>query len=298
MIATAITAGAGKMMKDIECEIIVLNEAWEMIDTLVSHSLLRGFEKTGTTWLHFNSLDAQFLFYIFLADFFSDINAKRDPPPLGLPNLKSKNATEGSSILHYLRYVAEHPVLLRNKEKFLKTVSDLEEWRDGTIEMEKINFADVGVEVSIPLSRYDCVLLCGNTSKHSPIRLSRCAKHLRDLIKRTGNEISEPQAYLAVKNFSEWFSDYSHIYDYHLNQVSELLNKIRFAIYFGLGKEYARAYRRIPDILPDLPSYEYDVPKDIESQIVRSMYWDLMNKIRSRPCVPIFTINDFHRNKY
>lgn len=285
-------------MNDIECEVIVLCEAWEMIDSMISWSLLNGFNRTESAMLSFNSDDAPRLFYIYLIDFFSDIGARSAGSSLDFPNIEEKSVTGGSTVLHYLRHIAKNPVLLRNGKRLLDAVNCVEIWRDGRFMLKNMYFPDINLEVNLTLSRFDCIYLCGNVSKHSPVRLSKCVKRLHKLINQAGANIDEQQAYLAIRNFSEYFLDNSGVCHYHLNQLSELLNNIRLAIYSGLGRVYIRSYRRVAERHRGLECYEYDIPNEIESQFAETMYWELLNKVRSGPCVSEFTVDDTCWRKY
>jgi hypothetical protein len=60
--------------------------------------------------------------------------------------------------------------------------------------------------------------------------------------------------------------------------------------------EYGRAYQA-DNSDPSFPKYHFNVPAGIQDPLARSMYWDLLNRVRGRPCMPEFTIHDSFRGK-
>lgn len=49
-------------------------------------------------------------------------------------------------------------------------------------------------------------------------------RHIRSLLKASGQQCEEYEAYLLVNEFFEWFQD--NIFNYHSSQIGEYLNNI------------------------------------------------------------------------
>ena len=44
--------------------------------------------------------------------------------------------------------------------------------------------------------------------------------------------------------------------------------------------------------------YRYRVPADITEPVAHAMYWDLMNRVRSKPLVHRFTVSESFKQRY
>ena len=61
--------------------------------------------------------------------------------------------------------------------------------------------------------------------------------------------------------------------------------------------EFRRAYTPTK-VISGAQMHSYDVPSEITDPLVRSMYWDLMNNMRTPPYVPRFTVDPYMRGLY
>lgn len=142
----------------------------------------------------------------------------------------------------------------------------------------------------MPVARYRYLKICGDIAKHNLARLETNVAHIRKLLKDSGHEVSEQDAYLAVDDFFEWF--HSHIFMYQSSVIGEFLNNIRWAIYDYLQPEFRRAFHYTGELVTALRMYSFHVPSDIRQPVAHAMYWDLMNRSRTQPYVHRFVISD------
>ena len=121
-------------------------------------------------------------------------------------------------------------------------------------------------------------------------------KKICSLLKDNYIDIDEGQGYLVIPEFQEWFQD--NIFMASSTLIAWHLNEIRWGIYRYLSSEYQRAYKPTIPIGAGQFMYTYDLPAEVIHPLVRSMYWDLMNDIRSPPYFPRFTVDQFMRDRY
>ena len=120
--------------------------------------------------------------------------------------------------------------------------------------------------------------------------------HIRKLLKASGHLITEQDADLAAGNFFEWFHE--DIFIYHSSHIAEFLNNIRWSIFHYLRPEFERSWHPVKGQTPDFPLYAYDIPNDCKEPVARAMYWDLMNRVRSKPFMHRFIISDLFKQRY
>ena len=138
--------------------------------------------------------------------------------------------------------------------------------------------------------------MCGDIAKHHLARLSVNIGHLRKLLRNAGHEVDEQKASLAINNFFDWFFD--DIFMYHSGQIAEFLNNIRWAIFDYLLPEYRRSWHLTENATQDFKAYSYHIPDEVTDPIARAMYWDVMNRVRTKPWVHRFIICDSLKKCY
>lgn len=79
--------------------------------------------------------------------------------------------------------------------------------------------------------------------------------------------------------------------------MAEFPNNKWWGLYEYLQPEYQRAFH-VTSIDPLIPSYAFHVPTKITALIARTMYWDLMNLVRSPPYLPRFTVTQSVKNQF
>lgn len=284
-------------MNDIEREVIILNTVWEMIDDMVNWAMFVKSEKTEISNLMFNDSYCARLFAILLGDFLSDIRAfKGVPPPLGLKAVPSGVRSSDLTMLFHLRDVAASPKLNAEATQLISATEAFGDWLEGEFISNGVNLYNIGVVADIRIARLRYLKMCGDIAKHNLTRLAANVGHLRVLLEQAGHPVSEQEAYLAMKNFGDWFLD--DIFLYHASPIAEFLNNIRWAIYDYLQPEFRRSWHLTDHATKDCAAYSYRVPCEIAEPVAVAIYWDVMNKSRSHPFVQRFTIPALFKQRY
>jgi hypothetical protein len=284
-------------MNEIEREAIILNSAWEMTDGMVNWAMFVKRDLTKSTNLMFETHQHSRLFIILLGDFLSEIRAFRgEPVPLGLKPAPSKARASDLTFLFHLRQVCADPKLGTDTAALSAAIESFADWLEGEFTAPNVNLPAIDVVADLRLARVRYVKMCADIAKHSLARLAQNVRHLRKLLNAAGQPVSEQEAYLAVENFFEWFHD--DIFIYHSSQIGEFLNNIRWAIYDYLQPEFQRSWHWTDQATVQFPIYSYRVPAKISEPVARAMYWGMMNRSRSTPCMPRFVVTDALKRRY
>lgn len=283
-------------MKVIEREIVILDSAWEMIGRMVSWAMFVKNNRKGPTNLLFESREHSLLFVILFADFLSEIRAFRGPPPFGMIRVPSNARPSDLTFIFHLRQVYADPRLGTNATGLSTATEALAQWLEGSFVAHNVNLHSIDVVADLHVARYRYLKMCGDIAKHNLARLETNVRHLRTLLQAAGHKVSEQEAYLAVENFFEWFHD--HIFIYHSSLISEMLNEIRWEIFHYLEPEYQRSWHLTREATPTFPLYGYHLPDQIAEPIARAMYWNLMNRVRAKPCMHRFIVSDTFKGGY
>lgn len=279
------------MFKDIEQESIILNSAWEMIDGMVNWAMFVKNDRTGPTNLMFETRQHARLFVILLGDFLSQVYPlkKGDPVPLGLRPAPSDAGPSDRTFLFHLRQVCARPKLGMDTAPLNNAVEAFAQWLEGEFTADGVNLNTIEVVADLRITRIRYLKMCGDIAKHNLGRLAINVSHLRKLLEAAKHPVSEQEAYLAVEGFYEWFQD--DIFIYHSSQIAEFLNNIRWAIYEYLRPEFHRSWHLTEKASDDFPHYGYRVPSEIKEPVARAMYWDVMNRVRAKPCAHRFIVS-------
>jgi hypothetical protein len=284
-------------MNDIEREAIILNSAWAMIDGMVNWAMFVKNDLTRPTNLMFETSQHRQLFAILLGDFLSQVKAySGQPVPLGLKAAPSNARPSDLTFLFHLRQVCADPKLGRDASSLGSTIETFALWLEDEFFAPGVNLNAINIVADLHIARYHYIKMCGDIAKHNLARLEANAKRLRELLKVAGKNVSEQDSYLAIENFFEWFHD--NIFVYHSSQIAEFLNNIRWAIFEYLQPEYQRSWHLTEYATQDFPMYAYSFPDDIADPIARAMYWDVMNRVRSKPWVHRFVISASSKQRY
>ena len=284
-------------MNDIEREAIILNSAWKMIDGMVNWAMFVPVNLREPTNLMFHDDEHARMFIVLLGDFLSQVHAYgSEPIPLGLRAAPADAQPADRTFLYHLRQVCAAPQLWSDATELGKEVEAFAEWLEAEFVATGVWLPEIDVQADLPIARYRYLRMCGDIAKHHLGRLSVNARHIRDLLRRAGQNINEQEAYLAIDDFFQWF--FGSIFLYHSSQIAEFLNNIRWAIFRYLEPEYRRSYHLTQDATPDFRAYRYQVPEAIAEPIARAMYWDVMNRVRQKPWMPRFAIHEVHKRRY
>ncbi|CAN5119687.1 hypothetical protein BH10PLA2_BH10PLA2_00270 [soil metagenome] len=284
-------------MNDIEREAIIVNNAWEMIDGMVNWAMFEKTDKLELSNLWVQSSQHRQLFLILLTDFLSQATGRSGkPPPLGLMEPPSGTTPANKTFLFHLRQVCANPILGHDSRGLSAAVEAFADWLEKEFVTSGVNLQYIDKAFDLRLSRIAYIKICGDIAKHSLARLEGNVKRMRDLLSTAKIEVDEPTAYLAFESFYEWFAD--NIFICHMSHIAELLNNIRWEIYWYLAPEYQRSWHKLPGYSELMPMYGYHVPPEINDPVARAMYWDVMNRVRAKPWVHRFVIPEYSREEY
>ena len=254
----------------------------------------RGTEPTNLT---FQTEQHSRLFLILLGDFLSEARVfKGEPVPLGLKKAPSNARPTDRTFLFHLRQVCAGPKLGSNTTALRKGVETFADWLEGDFVKPGVNLCAIDVVADVRIKRYRYIKMCGDIAKHNLARLSANVAHLRRLLGACGHNVSEQQAYLAVEGFFERFGE--DVFIYHSSQIAEFLNNIRWAIFEYLEPEYQRSWHRRENATHGLGRYGYEIPAEINEPVAKAMYWEVMNKVRTRPWVQRFIVSSSLKQRY
>lgn len=269
---------------DLDREIIVLSAVWDLIGSMVHYGHFVKKHRLEEAMLMFNTSECSRLFIIMLADFLSK-------PSEGTFTLKFR---EGEGILAEtylgnLLDIAAAPHFIGDVTLLQTSVQAFADWLDGSITVDKVWLPSIDREGAIKVQRKTYLKICGTLTKHGFTRLGNTVKVIQRVLADNGTTIDEGQSYLVIPDFQEWFRD--HVFIASASIIAWHLNEIRWGLFQYLRPEFERAY--IPDLIGDFPSYKFDVPAAITNPLIRSMYWDLLNNVRSDPYFPRFTVQKY-----
>ena len=278
-------------MNQSEQEAVILNTVWGMIDDMVNWTMFDDFGEDGPTSLSFRTGSHARLFIVLLADFLSMVQASKGRAvPLGLPKVPENARPSDRTFLYYLKHVCADPQLGEQALPMAERVDAFADWLEGTFTACSVNLPDIDLVGDVTVERYRYLKMCGDIAKHSLPRLAVNVRRLRRLLQKSGHEVDEEQAYLAMDNFFDWFFDDS--FAYSASRIAEFLNELRWSIFEYLRPEYERAFQ-LEGIL-----YRYNVPENIKEPIGRAMYWDLMNRVGTKPIVPRFEVTEYLKRRH
>jgi hypothetical protein len=284
-------------MNEIEQECIILNSAWEMIDGMVNWAMFVKHDRTEPTNMMFETGQHSRLFTILLGDFLSQLRAFRSKSiPLGLRAAPSNARPSDLTFLYYLRQVCAKPHFAPLAADLSAHTEAFAAWLEGEFIAKGVNLGSIGIVANLRIQRYRYIKICGDIAKHNLARLETNVGHIRRLVEASGHSMSEHQAYLAVEDFFEWF--HTDIFIYHSSHIAEFLNNIRWAIFDYLQPEFARSWHKREGYSLSFPWYGYHYPDGCIEPLARAMYWDLMNRVRSRPRVHRFIVSDSFKTLY
>jgi hypothetical protein len=284
-------------MNDTEREAIILNNAWEMIDGMVNWAMFEKTEKVELSNLFMPTAQHHQLFLILLTDFLSQTTKRNGKPiPLGLSEPPSGTTPANRTFLFHLRQVCANPILGNDSNGLSDAVEAFAVWLEKEFVSQGVNLHTADVVLDLRVSRYTYIKICGDIAKHNLSRLEGNGKRLGNLIASNGVNLDEQQIYLAFETFYEWFAE--GIFVYHISQIAELLNNIRWAIYEYLVPEYNRSWHERFDVPKHFQAYSYHVPDTIKEPIAIAMYWSAMNRVRSRPYFQRFVIPEIYKTAH
>jgi len=133
------------------------------------------------------------------------------------------------------------------------------------------------------------ITVSGNISKHHFGHLAGIVKMIHKLLDDEG----QPRHKLILA-LEEIYSDiHDNVLNYHASTIAEMLHNIRWGIHEYLKPKFDRAYHKTDDIF-----YDFALPQDIKTDLGIACYWELMNSVRSQPCIQKFKVNEILKFRY
>ena len=185
---------------------------------------------------------------------------------------------------------------IRNSTRSLTLIRDpveaFADWLDREFFVEGVWLPSIDIQLDIRLTRITYLKICGDIGKHSFARLERNVKRIIDILSANGVSVDEGMGYTVLPEFYEWF--HTHLFAYHSSTIAEFLNNLRWGIYSYLVPEYDRSYEPVEPY----PAYRFHYPSKVIQPLTQQMYWGLMNRVRSAPYFPKFTVSRFLKKRY
>jgi hypothetical protein len=277
-------------LSKLEQEVVVLKAVWDLISDLVNYQIFEKEHSISDTHLMFRTGPTQRLFNIHLADLLS----KPQSGVFGLPKPNDNSPQKSDhTFLFYLINISLRPQLSRDGEAINQPVRLFIEWLETDCVVEKVWLPSIDVEADIRVKRLEFLKICGDIAKHNFARLGRDVDKIERILRDNDVKIEKGKGYLVLSEFFEWFHD--DILNYHGTVIAEFLNNIRWGIYEYLRPEFVRAYKKDD---PNSIGYRYEIPPECKNPLAQTMYWDLMNAVRSEPYFSRFETSEYLRMRY
>ena len=287
---TGSSEASAETYSPLDREIVTLAAVWDLIGSMVHYAHFEKNHRVEDAILMFKTQEASKLFLIMLADFLS---LPRDGT-FGLVKLTGEGSL-GKTYLGHLHRLVSAPRFSGDTGLLSSSIETFAQWLDGFAVVEKVWLPSIEREGTLRVRRMSYLKICGTISKHGFTRLGDIVGKIRRILADNGTDIDEGQCYLVIPEFQEWFQD--NIFMASATTVAWHLNEIRWGIYRYLRAEFERSHTPTK-VLAGAQMYGYDVPAEITNPLIRSMYWDLMNGMRSAPYFPRFTVNRHLRELY
>ena len=262
-------------------EIVELWFACESLDSLVNHVLLSLSSNAAEgVQVSFKTATHQRLFNILLIDFLCEKGGLRKEGQRScLEALEGACQTASFNKGSSVEFLREPVVALR---AWLAAEITVPSW-----------FPSVGLQLDLRVRRLECIHICGNISKHNPMRLTGAAKKLCEILARQGARLCPSKSLLLLKDFYERF--HSDIFNYQSTAIIELLNDVRWGIHNYLMPVYVLT--KIQDDGGPV-KYTYKIPGTISDELSKYCYWELMNSVRQGPHLKPFIALEVSKRRY
>jgi hypothetical protein len=265
----------------IEKEVIILKAVKELIDSMVNFEVFNLLGDDPHSSIGFRTMTHQKYFNIILLDFLSCFSGKY--------------FSEKQSYLEAIKAIYQLPNFNKNNSiKNLKiSTEEFIIWLEQKVQV-KTWLPSIDTETSLSIKRIEFIRICGNISKHNFTRLSGVAEELISILKRNAISISFEDSLLILNDFYKKYQ--FDIFNYHSSTIAEFLNNIRWGIYKYLFPEFCQSI--VYEGVKHPKKYHYTYPKEIENNLAKNCYWDLMNEVRSKPYMRKFKVTRYLKMNY
>ncbi|MCF6344537.1 MAG: hypothetical protein L3J15_07700 [Devosiaceae bacterium] len=271
-----------KIYHDEEKEILVLKAVMDSIKSMVNHELFTLYHNDPNSQIMFETSIHQKYFNIILVDFLS------------------ARILDENKCLEALQVIIKNPKFNPNVQSLKQAVESFQQWLGQEVNWELFNetrklwFPSINQEVELKITRNEYICICGNIAKHNPQALTRQAKTIKKIFKNSGVEIQKNQGLLAMEEFYEQFHD--DIFLYHSSMIAEFLNNVLWAIHEYLQPLYTKSKKPFFKNGEFFCHYEY--PSEIKDDYVKTIFYNLMNDVSSKPCMVRFKVNEYLKTRY
>lgn len=255
----------------IEKEIILLCSVANMIDSIVNCLTLKLIPTKNNIYeVRFKGIIEKEFFNIILVDLLSEA--------------ASLISSRGNNYIDLLENIVKNPNFNVNNSiyKLNTSITRFQNWLNTYATIENMWFQTIEVKCNFKIKRKDLILISGNTKKHNTTRLSGIAKNIKRVFLENEIKIDDVQSIYAINDFDNWIHGDGDIFSYYSSILTKFLNDIRWGIYYYLEPEFFRSYAQNEN---NPRCYKYRYPLEINHDLAKSYYWDMMNEIRSGGCI-------------
>lgn len=269
-------------------EAIVLKSVWDSISGMVNFNVFEKFERVEDTTMTFKTDVHQRLFNILLSDF---VSAPK-PWPFGLAKPPKETPEASRNIMFHLGRITKTPILNPAGSEYIRQpLEEFQAWLEKECFVEKVWLPSIELETNIRVKRIAFIKICGNIAKHNFARLSYSVDDICAILNANGGKVSRDECFMVIEEFYDWF--HNDLFAYHSSAIAEFLNNVRWGLYDYLRPVFKASYTP-----GEWPAYSYKYPADCQNKIGKSMFWNLMNDVRSEPYMPRFEVTRFLKMRY
>lgn len=253
-----------------------------MINDMVNRETMLFFFNDPNSEIRFNSMTHKAYFNILLVDF------------LSVPREFFKDQ---KSYLERLQGICINPLLAgQHIQDLREAVQRFSDWLSQPVTVEKCWFPSIELAIDLKLSRKDFIIMCGNISKHNFTQQTRQANKLLQILSGNGQAFPIDKCLVALEDFYEQF--YDGILNYHASTIAEFLNNIRWGIYSYASAERSRCVSYWYDDEMKIQRWSYAHPPDVESDLGKTYYQNLMDDVIREPYIPRFEVTKYLKMRY
>lgn len=199
-------------------------------------------------------------------------------------------------ILKFLKYEDKKPNFnfYNSVDGLKETASNFDSWLAKEIIIEHLWLPSVEIQCDLRITRKELLEICGTALKHNLFKLTRQAIKVQKLMLRNGFDIEIENIFPAFDDFTGYIHEGGYL-TYMGQTVVEFLNSIRFEIHEYLSIEYSKSYKKDGS---EVGKYVYSYPEFVKNSFGQTMYWDLMNQVRSGPYMKRFAVPAYLKQRY
>ena len=267
-------------MNKMEEEVVYLCAVIELLRSMLNYELMAVLGDGDHKSVQFKTMTHRQFFFIALVDFLSQTDAKAPVP--STPYLGALRAISCAPSFE----VDDSVIHLKNAVKAFAG------WLHEEIAVDTW-LPSIDLQVDIRITRYLLLKIVGNLSKHNTLRSVGVAEELQRLLQKVGKKVELYQAMLIQEDIYEKFHD--DVCAYHASTIAEFLNDLSWGVQLYLKPEYARSFTPAGD---ESLAYKFLYPEALEHPYAKTCYWNLMNRVRSGPIFPPFTVTEHLKGNY